>query len=222
MVSNSSRNGGDNMIGLNRRRTMGSKTALTPIERLRQLGCLMWFPLNSTYELNDIIGGRSITNASDSYFIANDSYYELRFAANTIRGTVDISDLVSTDFVDGNFTSIFQVRRYNSNRGVCACWTVNNIVIGSAFNSSGTTQTNRWSDDSWYEGVIVRHQDGTREVYSNQVLISNTPSTYPDIWDYSTIDMKTSNVSIFYAKNFLLFGKALTASEIAEVHQIIS
>lgn len=226
MVSNTSRNGGAVMIGLNRRRTMSSKTTLTPIDRLKQLGCLMWFPLNYANGLNDVIGGRVITPVNSNYFVYQSGYgsYEFRFTSFAI-GSIDISDLTSADFVDGGFTTFFSARRHGTSslRGYANCWECNGVKIGFSVDSTNhTTYTPNWVDNSWNEGVIVRHQDGSRELYANQTLFNNNPATYPDIWNYSTIDIKSTNNTRLPAKNFLLFNRALTASEIAEVHQIIS
>ena len=204
-----------------RRRLMMDPSSV--INRIKRLGCIIWLPLKSKYGLNDIISGRNLIIDMSSMFKSGVNNYELGFHNNRI-GHINISDLTSDDFNNGGYTTIFQAKRYDNSifRNTAAIWRVNNIVIGSGFDENGTAMTNSWTNDNWNEGVIVRHQDGTREVYANQILISNTPSTYPDIWNYSTIDCKGKNNARMYVKNFLLFNKALTEDEIAEAHQLIS
>ena len=228
MVSNTSRNGGDNMIVLNRRRTMGEKV-LTPIERLKQLGCIFWFPLDGANKLNDVVGGRTIVEdiSNRIIFTANNCNIHLSTVSSRISH-IDISDLTSNDFIDGNFTTFFSACRVSDRnlRGFAGCWQVNNKIVASAIDENGTSATINWTNDEWKTGVIVRYSDDNRIVYggTGDTLISNTPSIYPDIWSYSSIDLiawRNYENKYINGKNFLLFNKALTKNEIEEVFQII-
>lgn len=211
-------------MSFRRRIMMMAEKPLTPIERLKQLGCLMWFPLNSANQGNDIIGGRTLITDTARTITYQTNYTQFTYTLNRI-GHIDISDLAAEDFVVGGFTTFFQARRLESSslRGGAACWQCNGTYIG--FSSDGTTaNTASWTDDLFHCISVVRHQDGTREIYHNGVMYNNTNATYPDIWNYGTIDVKAnnSNNKRIYAKNFLLFNKALTAAEVAEVYQIIN
>ena len=197
-------------------------TDITKFERLKDIGCLMWFPLNATYGLNDVIGGRTIVKergtltpqASGSYLITTVE----RIAY------INISDLTSDDFDNGNYTTFSQVRRYENStfHSTAALFDVNGVKIASGYQNN-TSSTANWTNDSWNEGVIVRYKSGHREIYENRSLFINDDSgSYPDIWNYSTINIKSPNNMRIYTRNFLLFNKALTSFEVAEVHKLIS
>ena len=193
----------------------------TVIEQLQDLGCLMWFPMNSN-GFNDVVGSRAYSATSS--FTTKGTYCQCIFTNNNIA-TIDITSLTSSDFVDGGFTTFLQAQRHGtaSFRGSALCHLVNNVGIAGAYdNVNNTADTSQWTTNTWYEGVIVRNQDGTRKIYSQQTLIVDDTYTYPDIWDYNTIAVKAANNKRLYVRNFLLFGKALSAAEISQVHQLIS
>lgn len=202
-----------------RRRFMMSD--MTIVDKLKKMGCLMWFPLTSEYQLNDVVGGRTIVKergtltpqASGSYLVTTVE----RIAY------INISDLTSDDFDNGNYTTFSQVRRYGNSifRSTAALFDVNGVKIASGYQNN-TSSTADWTNNSWNEGVIVRYKSGHREIYENQSLFINDDSgSYPDIWNYSTINIKSPNNMRIYTRNFMLFNKALDASEITEVHNLI-
>lgn len=132
--------------------------------------------------------------------------------------------MTSDDFDNGNYTTFIQVRRYENSifRSTAALFDVNGVKIASGYQNN-TSSTANWTNNSWNEGVIVRHKSGHREIYENQSLFINDDSgSYPDIWNYSTINIKSPNNMRIYTRNFLLFNKALTSSEVVEVHKLIS
>ena len=197
-------------------------TDITKFERLKDIGCLMWFPLNATYGLNDVIGGRTIVKERGSLTPQASGSYLITTGARIAY--INISDLTSDDFDNGNYTTFSQVRRYENSifRSTAALFDVNGIKIASGYQNN-TSSTANWTNDSWNEGVIVRYKSGHREIYENRSLFINDDSgSYPDIWNYSTINIKSPNNMRIYTRNFLLFNKALTSSEVVEVHKLIS
>ena len=197
-------------------------TDITKFERLKDIGCLMWFPLNATYGLNDVIGGRVIVQERGTMTARPYDYYLVTTVSRIAY--IDISDLTSDDFIDGNFTTFSQVRRYENSifRSTAALFDVNGVKIASGYQNN-TSSTANWTNDSWNEGVIVRYKSGHREIYENRSLFINDDSgSYLDIWNYSTINIKSPNNMRIYTRNFLLFNKALTSSEVVEVHKLIS
>lgn len=209
-----------------RRRLMMDPSSV--INKIKQLGCIMWFPLNSTSRLTDIIGGRTLVQDIFNTISNQTTRYMFTFAVNRI-GHIDISDLAESDFVNGGFTTYFEAMRYYSSNApdlsnTAAIWRINGVSIGFGINTNGDTNSRNWSGNIWYKSMVVAHQDqaGTREVYSNGSIVLNTSRSYPNIWNYSTIDLIGNNNSRLYAKNFLLFNRALNANEVAKVYQIVS
>ena len=197
------------------------------LQRLRELGCLMWFPLNETSGLNDVIGGKSITPLYTDAFTftpSTDSHLVKLQKNKTVTATIS-TGFEQSQFTDGGWTTIAQVKRYSTTdtSGTANIYHVAGEVICICVNSSGTTQTKNW-DNNVQTTVLVCDGNG-RKIYNNGTKIVEDSYVYTAPWSNVKFDINESNTwnqfRYVYVANDLLFDHTLTEQEIAEAMEIL-
>ena len=201
----------------------------TIIDQLKDLGCVMWFPLKASGQLSDVIGGKSITISGTAIKWDSTRKYYVQYQgnANTTQGTIS-TGWTSDDFPDGEWTTVMMAKRYvtSSYRGYAQIFLVNGaiaIMCVDATNITGATAN--WTDDNWHTCITVCTQTGSK-IYVDDELVSESSTTRQQPWGYATMTIGT--VSSGYNnkrmpfKNALIFNKALSATEVAQVRQLIN
>lgn len=209
-----------------RRRGMMQAQQVTPIERLRQLGCIFWFPLDLDNGLNDVVGGYEIAETYSDAFVYNSNYGHLAKVRKHQQVVANININISDyNFIDDNYTTITQYRQYSTQANAAANALIFHTQSGTilvGLNANGTSATNNW-DTNIQTTVLVARRDG-RSIYNNGNVITNDSYVYPSIANDGAISVYDAyNYALdryVYCKNMMLFRKALTSSEIAEVMQI--
>lgn len=209
-----------------RRRGMMQAQQVTPIERLRQLGCIFWFPLDLDNGLNDVVGGYAISETYNDAFVYNANYGHLAKVRQHQQVVANININISDyHFIDDNYTTITQYRRYSTQANTAANAVIfhtqsENILIG--INASGTSVTSNW-DTNIQTTVLAARRDG-RTIYNNGNVIINDSYVYPSIANDGAISVydayNYTSDRYVYCRNMMLLRKALTVEEIAEVMQI--
>lgn len=217
-----------------RRREMGLPPK-TPLERIVELGGVMWFPMDETNGLNDIIGGKVINELVSGSLTYNSTYgmYASKLGT-TNQGVagIDVS-FAAQDFVDGKWTTVVQMRKYqtssltrlshsvrtnHSGTGV-----VNNIIF-FCLDENGSGDTSTWTDTIHTTTAVCG--TGLRKIYHNDTLIIDDSVAYQHPWGCSKFYFRayqpSQNGKYVYVKNFILFDRALTAEEVSEVYTILN
>ena len=205
----------------------------TPKERLMQLGCIMWFPLDETNGLNDVVGQKEIVNITSGavvYSAGALSHIVYLGALNTAVASIDVS-YTSTDFTDGCWSSVTQARRHNNSsyRGSANVVWTNHSTSNSPFpavNAAGTGDTRQWTDDNFHTTITVMNSAGGRKFYYDGSLIIDDQNVPSPPWGCTKFNFLSyiswSNNKRLFFRNYLLFNRALTADEVAEVNTIIN
>ena len=204
-------------------------------DRLMQLGCVMWFPLDETNGLNDVIGNKTISILrSNSVVWASDYslYFVALYSANSAVAEIGVS-FSSNDFENGSWSTVIQARRYpnSSYRGTANVFMTNhgtkvqNNLIMMCLNGSGTAWTPNWTDDDIHTSAFVC-TDSSRKIYHNATLIADDSINYQHPWGCSKINIaayqsNSANKRVFI-KNAMLFNRALTAAEVSEIQTLIN
>ena len=219
---------------LMRRREMVGKS-LTPLEKIIGLGGVMWFPMDGTNGLNDIIGEKVI-NELVSGSLTYDSTYGMYASklGTTSQGVagIDVS-FAAQDFVDGKWTTVVQMRKYqiSSLTRLSHCIRTNHsgaeIVSNLIFfglNENGSGDTSTWTDTVHTTTVVCG--TGLRKIYHNDTLIIDDSVNYQHPWGCSKFYFiayhSSQDGKYVYLKNLILFNRALTVEEVSEVYTILN
>ena len=200
----------------------------TIIDQLKDLGCVMWFPLKASGQLSDVIGGKSITISGTAikWEATHESYVHYQGLAGTTQGTIS-TGWTSDDFPDGEWTTVMMAKRYSSSslRGYSQIFLVNGSIAIVCVNANITANTANWTDDNWHTCIAVCTQTGSK-IYVDDVLVYDGSVTRQKPWGYATMTIGTlisgyNNMRMPF-KNALIFNKALSATEVAQVGQLIN
>jgi len=200
------------------------------VDRMKELGCIMWFPLDYENGLNDVIGNKQIlvtTSGSFTWVAAEQLYYVKLGAVGTSVANIPIS-YSSSDFVNQEWTVISQARRYtaSSSRGGGSVFLVNDLAFAPTIDSNGTANTSNWTTDNILQTAIVCSTTGRTIYNANGTIYLTDSTTYPTPWGYSKIDVASqasySENKYSFVRNFALFNRALTQQEVAEVYELIN
>ena len=197
------------------------------LQRLRELGCLMWFPLNETSGLNDVIGEKSITPLYADAFTfttSTDSHIVKLQKDKTVIATIS-TGFEQSQFTDGGWTTIAQAKRYSTTdtSGNANIYHVADSAICICFNLSRTGETKNW-DNNVQTTVLVCDGNG-RKIYTNGTKIVDDSYVYDAPWSDAKINVNDSGnhsqPRYVYVANDLLFDHKLTEQEIAEAMEIL-
>lgn len=87
------------------------------------------------------------------------------------------------------------------------------------------TNTANWTDDNWHTCITVCTQTGSK-IYVDDVLVYDGSIIRQQPWGYATMTIGTLNSGynnkLLLFKNALIFNKALSATEVAQVRQLIN
>lgn len=212
------------MIIQNRRRGMGKKPK-TVIEQLQDLGCLMWFPLKSTYGKNDALGsGLSCTGSSFSINSNSCIFAYGMFAP----GGVSNVNLASSDFDNGDYTLMLAASKYSNSgelyigaRLSSSASSNNGVYIGGPYDATGANNVGSFT--AMHMGATVRIKDGNiMRRYSDGNFVDETERTLPDVWNYDYLRFASPvNNSRYSITNLMLFGRALSHTEVAQVYALV-
>lgn len=212
------------MIAIVRRRIMG-KQKKSIEEQLRELGCLMWFPLNSTYGTNDALGsGLSCTGSK--FYISNNicTFNYAMFAP----GGVSNVNLASSDFDNGDYTLMLAAskdsnsgRLYFGARLSSSASNNNGVYIGGPYDATGSDNVGSFT--ARHMGATVRIKDGNiMRRYSDGNFVDETERALPDVWNYDYLRFASpTNNSRYSIANLMLFGRALSHTEVAQVYALV-
>lgn len=201
---------------------------VTPIQRLIQLGCMMWFPLDQDNGVNDVVGGHVITEVYSDAFTYN-SGQQMNLVKT--RPHKEVVANIAIDFSQGQFlndgwTTIVQMKRYSTNIGTQTRAPIFNLPSGIIFlclNASGTAAAYNWNANM-QTTVLVCNLSG-RKIYNNGTKIIDDSTVYPEPWGNSNISVHepddSNNNKYIYVRNVLLFNRTLTEAEIAEAMSIL-
>ena len=212
---------------LMRRRGMAEK-AKSVIEQLHDLGCLMWFPLKESGQTSDVIGGKSITISGTTirWDATYESYVHFQGNAGSTQGTIS-TGWTSDDFPDGEWTTVMMAKRHpnSSLRGYSLIFLVNRAFAIMCVDANIKTNTANWTDDNWHTCITVCTQTGSK-IYVDDVLVYDGSIIRQQPWGYATMTIGTLNSGynnkLLLFKNALIFNKALSATEVAQVRQLIN
>ena len=200
------------------------------VDRMKELGCIMWFPLDNENGLNDVIGDKQIlvtTSGSFTWVAAEQLYYVKLGAVDTSVANIPIS-YSSSDFVDQSWTVVTQARRYttSSSRGAANVFVLNNSSFAGAIDSNGTAVTGNWTTDNIQQSAFVCSTTGRTVYRADGTSYLSDSTTYPLPWEYSKIDVASQasySVNKYtFVRNFALFNRALTQEEVVEVYELIN
>lgn len=204
-------------------------------ERLMQLGCVMWFPLDEDSGLNDVIGGKTINIIRSNSVVWSsdyDLYYVALYSANSAVADINVA-FQSTDFENGGWSTVMQARRYptSSTRGTANVFITNhstkvqNNTIMMCLNGNGTAWTPNWTDDDIHTCAFVC-SDSSRKIYHNASSIVDDSVNYQHPWECSKFNIAAFQSSVankrVFIKNAMLFNRQLTASEVSEIQSLIN
>lgn len=210
------------MIAVARRR--GMDVGGDPvIDRLKELGCIFWFPLNAKGNLTDSIGGRTITNSNLTWQASKNCYYTFLGAAGAVNGRIALN-LSESDFPDSEWTTVNQMKFWSGYGTTDSdIFILNNQYVFPCFNSAGSKRMNGWGADVPFITFTACSLTG-RKVYVNGTLIADDSVTYEHPWGYSELIIGTLTRRYGFRlpfRNAMLFNKALSASEVNEVIDLI-
>jgi len=216
-------------------RSRYSSTSKSAIKKnLADLGCIMWFPLDSDSGLKDIIG-KKVIGLIASYGVSWSPAYGM-FQVSLGGKNIPVADInvkwTEYDFEDQKWTSVIQAKRHNNPnvRGSASVFKTNhkNIVshnlIMPCVDGNLTTMTGNWSDDDIHTTTIVG-SDGGRKIYHNGELVIDDKATYQFPWGCSKINIAAYDdwtaKKMVFVKNAMLFNRALTDEEVKMVNNMI-
>lgn len=207
----------------------------TPLERIVELGGVMWFPMDETNGLNDIIGGKVINELVSGSLTYNSTYGMYASKLGTTSQGVDGIDVsfAAQDFVDGKWTTVVQMRKYqissltrlsHSIRTNHSGTEIVSNLIFFGLNENGSGDTTTWDDRIHTTTAVCG--TGLRKIYHNTNLIINDSVNYQHPWGCSKFYFRayqsSQNGKYVYLKNLILFNRALTESEVSEVYTILN
>lgn len=201
----------------------------TIIDQLKDLGCVMWFPLKANGQLSDVIGGKTIVPNGNVIRWSSPYYYVMQGLNNSKQGDIAL-DWTSADFPDGEWTTVMESKRnptssYYGNANVFRInskWAIQCFAL-NANNEPTGLQTN-WQDDNWHSTFCVNSAN-SKKLYIDGVYIKEESTPLQEPWGYSGMTINTignyNNKRVPF-RNVMIFNKALSAVEIAKVIQLIN
>ena len=201
---------------------------VTPIHRLIQLGCMMWFPLDQDNGLNDVVGGHVITEVYSDAFTYNTSQQMNLVKTRAHKAVVaNIAiDFSQGQFLNDGWTTIVQAKRFSTNPSTqtrSIIFYMDSGLIFLSFNAMGSSVAYNW--DANIQSLVAACNTSGRKLYHNGTKIIDDSNIYPVPWGNTNISVHDPDDSptnkYIYMRNILLFNRMLTEAEIAEAMSIL-
>lgn len=201
-------------------------------EKLKKLGCIMWFPLDEENGLNDVIGDKVITVIpqleSNAYIKWDDNKEMYAFFTESRSypcGRIDTGFDAQT-FVNGYSALIFG--EAINQRGTSGLIINNDDNVICCNTRNTTSNIANWNAYNFIPVITIAYSDG-RKIYENTVKVIDDSHVYNytdaawanpiNIKIYSTGTWARS--SGMYFKNLMIFNKTLTEAEYFRVLDIL-